>query len=185
MKCFGNYCKGMLRCHFCNAFIKAKCYSYSKNKEMETKEVKIEIPEGYEIDHEHSSFNKIAFKKKENELPKSWTEFARLQENDTFHRGCEIINYNVYSSVFVPDKYAKAIASLNKLIRLRDYYNEEWKPNWENPCETKYVITTYCNAFSFRYDDCKNVILAFKSDKLRDEFYNNFKDLIEQAKELI
>ena len=31
---------------------------------METKEIKIEIPEGYEIDREKSSYEKIVFKKK-------------------------------------------------------------------------------------------------------------------------
>ncbi len=31
---------------------------------METKELKIQIPEGYEIDKENSTFEKIVFKKK-------------------------------------------------------------------------------------------------------------------------
>ena len=31
---------------------------------METKELKIQIPEGYEIDKEKSTFEKIVFKKK-------------------------------------------------------------------------------------------------------------------------
>ena len=41
---------------------------------METKEMKIQVPEGYEIDKEKSTFEKIVFKKLENELPKSWEE---------------------------------------------------------------------------------------------------------------
>jgi hypothetical protein len=35
-----------------------------------TKEIVISIPEGYEIDKEKSTFEKIVFKKKEQTLPK-------------------------------------------------------------------------------------------------------------------
>ena len=38
--------------------------------EMENKELKIEVPQGYEIDKENSTFEKIVFKKVEKELPK-------------------------------------------------------------------------------------------------------------------
>ena len=38
---------------------------------METKEMKIQVPEGYEIDRKNSTFEKIVFKKIEKELPKS------------------------------------------------------------------------------------------------------------------
>lgn len=38
---------------------------------MKTKEFKIQMPEGYEIDKENSTFEKIVFKKIEKELPKS------------------------------------------------------------------------------------------------------------------
>ena len=40
---------------------------------METKEMKIQVPEGYEIDRENSTFEKIVFKKVD-DLPKSWEE---------------------------------------------------------------------------------------------------------------
>ena len=38
------------------------------NNKMEEKVMKIEIPEGYEIDKEKSSFEKIVFKKKEKKV---------------------------------------------------------------------------------------------------------------------
>lgn len=41
---------------------------------MKNKELKIEIPDGYEIDRENSTFEKIVFKKIESKLPKSWEE---------------------------------------------------------------------------------------------------------------
>ena len=41
---------------------------------MKDRELKIEVPDGYEIDKEKSTFEKIIFKKVEKELPKSWEE---------------------------------------------------------------------------------------------------------------
>jgi tRNA A22 N-methylase len=41
---------------------------------MEQKEIKITIPEGYEIDKQKSTFEKIVFKKKDNKYPKTWKE---------------------------------------------------------------------------------------------------------------
>ena len=45
---------------------------------METKELKIQVPEGYEIDKEKSTFEKIVFKKVEKELPKSWEDLYEV-----------------------------------------------------------------------------------------------------------
>ena len=44
---------------------------------METKELKITIPEGYEIDKDNSTFEKIVFKKKDTK-PRSWKEYLEL-----------------------------------------------------------------------------------------------------------
>ena len=40
-----------------------------------SKELKIEVPEGYEIDQKNSTFERIVFKKKHT-YPKSWEEFC-------------------------------------------------------------------------------------------------------------
>lgn len=42
---------------------------------MEAKEMKIQVPEGYEIDREKSTFESIVFKKvEEKDLPKRWED---------------------------------------------------------------------------------------------------------------
>lgn len=166
---------------------------------MDTKEVKIEIPEGYEIDESKSSFKKIVFKKKEKKLPKSWKEYAfnypkSIDKNElvysiitsdfeeaynriTFDR-CEAENW-------IPSKYGEAFIALTKLIILRDVYNDGWKPDWCANSGLKQCI--YYSNKEIKLDTrfSYSCILAFKTEELRDEFYNNFKDLIEQAKELL
>ena len=47
---------------------------------MEEKKLKINIPEGYEIDKEKSTFEEIVFKKVEDplaKLPKTWEEYCK------------------------------------------------------------------------------------------------------------
>lgn len=44
---------------------------------MKTKEFKIQVPEGYEIDREKSTFEKIVFKIKE--LPRSWEDLYMIK----------------------------------------------------------------------------------------------------------
>ena len=48
--------------------------------DMDTKKLKINIPEGYEIDKENSTFEEIVFKKVEDpfaKLPKTWEEYCK------------------------------------------------------------------------------------------------------------
>lgn len=62
--------KNHVRAHSLDSFINYNRYWLNKlinklHKDMETKEVKIEIPEGYEIDKENSTFECIKFKKRD------------------------------------------------------------------------------------------------------------------------
>ena len=47
---------------------------------MNTKKLKVNIPEGYEIDRDNSTFEEIVFKKVEDpfsKLPKTWREYCK------------------------------------------------------------------------------------------------------------
>lgn len=156
----------------------------------EIKEVTIEIPEGFEIDKENSSFDKIVFKKKENVLPKKWEDLIDVKgyfidgtDNiiENYYCRCSEYNKNVYPT----RELAEATLALSQLLQLRDVYNDGWVADWKRSTETKYgiivrndyiTIENYCNT---------NRVLHFKTKKLRDEFFNNFKDLLEIAKPLL
>ena len=62
-----------------------------------------------------------------------------------------------------------------------------WEPNWSSvKLETKYVIYNQPNAGWVRTTSTLNrCIRAFPNPEMRDTFYENFKDLIEQCKELL
>ena len=80
------------------------------------------------------------------------------------------------------------------LIRCRDAYwkiageemglGKPWEPDYNNKTE-KYVIYPYQYLYSIDKEYYRNTILAFPTREMRDEFYENFKDLIEKCKKLI
>ena len=63
------------------------------------KELNIQVPEGYEVDKEKSTFEKIIFKKIENKLPKTWEEFCERNPIDSSEcfitNSSEIFNFDV------------------------------------------------------------------------------------------
>lgn len=83
---------------------------------------------------------------------------------------------------FIKDKeIAEAYAVLPQLIRLRDEYNEGWKPDWEIEY-VKYYIKVYKNKWHLDYHSSAHCLLAFKTEETRDRFFEDHRDLIEIAK---
>ena len=166
---------------------------------MEKKELNIDIPAGYEIDEEKSSFQKIVFKKKENFLPKTWEEFCeshpKTSKNNEYYVGyaSHIIPNMVYGSRFhnedknlLPSyELAEAMLALCQLLQLRDCYNDGWQPDWKDPNQVKYTIEYFQDKIKTYYPLGNSHILAFATDELRNEFLKNFKDLIKEAKPLL
>ena len=159
-------------------------------KKMETKEFKIQVPEGYKIDRENSTFEKIVFKKVERELPKSWEDLKILNgyyvkdssKVDLF-KSYTTDEYN--KNVFPTKEEAQACLALSQLCQLRDRYNDGWKPDWEDGGELKYIISINSNEIYCGVYDSTHKLLAFKTEELRNEFLENFRGLIETAKPLL
>lgn len=139
---------------------------------------------------------RIIYKK---ELSKTWEEFCEnnpITQNEYYINSFSLIRST--NSGFTPrnrdcfadanslpsEEYAEAMLALCKLIQLRDYYNDGWKPDWKD-ASTKFTIRFYSGLLI--RDTSANVqcLLTFKTRKLREEFCNNFKGLIEQAKLLL
>ena len=83
------------------------------------------------------------------------------------------------------------IAAVKKLILLRDFYNNNWKPDWDNIIEYKYGITYWYNrdtresSYAAKVIYCPPCFLVFNDMAKAEEFLNNFRELIEQAGDLI
>ena len=96
---------------------------------MEEKKLKINIPEGYEIDKEKSTFEEIVFKKVEDpvsKLPKTWEEYKSCSRDDTSYFFCnplKSIKASLFSGVyneFSTEERVKQYVALGRLLQWHD-----------------------------------------------------------------
>ena len=154
---------------------------------MENKELNIIAPEGYEIDKENSTFEKIVFKKI-NELPKTWKDLKNISGAfiSTFSDIKTINSVKTDSSaknIFPTKELAEAALALAQLLQLRDRYNGDNEGFIFN--KNNYCISVYNYNIDKSWNAQIHRVLAFRTRELGDEFYKNFKDLIEIAKPLL
>lgn len=166
--------------------------------EIQNNQIKIVVPSGMEIDKENSTFECIKFKPIKRGLPKTWEEFCkihpRMKGEAWLTQASKIDTINISVGDFRAPKedrnllpnqqYAKAMLALCQLIQLKDYYNDGWMPDWSDD-QFKYTIYNKGNHVQRTLAVNLQRILSFKSAELCDEFFKNFRDLIEIAKPLL
>ena len=141
----------------------------------------------------------VVFEDIEPQLPNTWEEFCKnlnISEKEYF-----ISDYYGVSKVhhirsypvprdpkrdanILPDKdAAEQHLALMKLHQLRDCYRQGWKPNL---CEPKSIFAILY--IKYRYtvrNTSASEFLTFQSKEIASKFLHNFRDLIEQAGDLI
>lgn len=169
----------------------------------QTIEIEIEVPDGYKAVYDENT-QRVEIVKVG--LPKSWEEFC--ENNPIKNWECfitersKIEDFYTEDSVTIPEEKrarnvdtdkstlpdretAEAFLALMQLIQLRDCYRQGWKPDWSIEKETKYCIVYSENRIYIEPIFYHSSVLSFQSEEIRDEFLKNFRDLIEEAKELI
>jgi hypothetical protein len=155
------------------------------------KTLKINVPEGYEIDKEQSTFENIVFKEIKNELPKSWEDLENLKgfyvghTSDIVMTSDHVRKSKINRFIFATKEQAEASIALAQLSQLREVYRQGWVPDWENGSITKYTIRGFRNDLIFMDGYEAEEFLSFQSKEIAEQFLENFRDLIEQAKPLI
>lgn len=155
---------------------------------METKE--IIIPQGWEIDEVRG--NKIILMESKKKLPKTWEECCELLgKGEYIDEESKICNYTTHCGAskanenILPTGLGKSILALCKLLVCREVYRQGWKPDWKKGTENKYCIINNFNEIQPTNYCFVDRVLSFQSAEIRDQFLENFKDLIKEAKELI
>jgi hypothetical protein len=153
------------------------------------KAFKIEIPEGYEIDQEKSTFEKIVFKQIKKGLPETWEElikvegyYVRTAADVSAGSGPSIVTNR---NLFATQEQAEASVALAQLSQLRDAYRQGWKPDWQNHRIKKYCIFVEDDNFRIDHWYTREYFLSFESQAIAQEFLENFKDLIRKARPLM
>lgn len=109
------------------------------NNDMETKEMKIVPPEGYEIDKENSTFECVKFKPIKKDLTYEDVAIKLFRNNHCFHinqRGVITYCEKVFDYVSqmpnncTSEKQAEKLLAINKLMNVAKYLNgEDWRPD--------------------------------------------------------
>ena len=106
----------------------------------------------------------------------------------TYEECLEILGYNIAHTIPMNHGHKGFLfIRFQRLLICRDAYWKmagDWKPNF-NDNEGKYVIA-YCYGKVYTTMTTNyNRILVFPTEEMRDDFYENFKELIEECKELL
>jgi hypothetical protein len=142
------------------------------------------LPDGYIFKDENGNIinaTKIVLEKKKKEYPKTYEEcIALMHLQDSIVEGRCGYEWRL-------------ISNLQKLLLCCDAYwkiageemglDKPWEPDWEG--EGWYVIINHRGDIVTDVQWHANAILAFPTEEMRDTFYENFKELIEQCKELL
>ena len=140
-------------------------------------EIEYKIPDGYEITEVLK--DKVFIKPIKSKYPKTYEECKGILGEDV---------YNGFATFM----------TLQNLILCRNVYwkiygeqmglNEPWEPKFGTCILFSINFYLYNDSFVLHkgeYSSSDNCILVFPTEEMRDVFYENFKDLIEQCKELL
>ena len=137
---------------------------------------------------------------------KTYAVLKKPKYPTTYEDCCKVmgINYRVQLSYTNPDVergntyLTKEKQLLDSFMRLRICRNAYWKiageemgldkpwePDWTDAGESKYCIVNKEGIIDKWIQKTIYKTLAFPTEEMRDAFFDNFKDLIEQCKELL
>lgn len=154
------------------------------------KNLKINVPEGYEIDKDKSTFDNIVFKEI-SKLPSSWKEMCQIDGYYVVSNSCnfgvvyvEEASFDTNPALFKTREQAEASIALAQLSQLRDVYRQGWEPDWDFD-DAKFVVGFYYNKLKVKNSYNTHYFLSFQDEETAELFLENFRSLIEQAKPLM
>lgn len=143
--------------------------------------IKIDIPKGYEFCGVDDDAQQVVFEKIGCQYPKTYEEC------------CEVLSLGENGKLYTKGYKASIIQDFHELFICRNAYwkiageqmglGKPWKQDYNDRCFI--IANNDGNIHTYEYHGSNNVILAFPTKEMRDAFYENFKDLIEQCEELL
>ena len=193
--------KRFINCNEINNTVDIEVKQDKENTEdMETKHKTMPIPEGWEFDRIDESGN-IVLKEKKTELPKTWLKcLASVNDLELIDTGNSIEKWNfttldnngyVFGEAehhLLPRGLGKPMLALCQLLVCRNAWWKQlgWKPDWDDKTAIKHCIHLCDNNHTgITQHSSFSRILAFPTEDTAIDFRNTFKDLIEEAKELL
>ena len=160
---------------------------------MEYDKKTIDIPEGYEIDFEATKKQEGLIVLKKLGRPKNWAELLKMIDGKESFWYDSSLGHCVKGEVeaciglgeFMDEETASAFVALWKLLSYRKAWIGNWKPDWTNKEQIKFAIIDKDNKIEKITSFYVSHPMSFPTEKMRNEFYESFKDLLEFAKPLL
>lgn len=186
-------------CNVLNNTIDIEVKQQNPNTEdMEAKEKTMPVPDGWEFDRIDESGN-IVLKEKKKELPNTWLKCLKcVNDLELIDTGNNIEKWNfttldgngyIFGEAehhLLPRGLGKSMLALCQLLVCRNAWWKQlgWKPDWQEASE-KFVIGYKWKHVVVSTTNRCSMVLAFPTPEVRDKFLESFRDLIEEAKELL
>jgi hypothetical protein len=159
-----------------------------------------ECPQGYQFVDENGNVinaQKIVLEKKKPKYPKTYEECCEVLSIPSYYKVKYATfehGYNEYTTLNKLCSLQDKLNTLGKLLICRDAYwklfgeemglGKPWEPDW-NDVSDKYCIYFVSGYAWSKECQTRQCTLAFPTSEMRDYFYQYFKELIEQCKELL
>ena len=157
--------------------------------------IEIEVPDGKKAVWKD---NKVIFEDIKPQLPKTWKEFCKqnvIRDGEHYIDSFSDIvkktsigtmrNCSFDKNILPNNQAAEQHLALMQLHQLRDCYRQGWLPDWSNDYQIKWCILSNRDKFKVQTGIRCSRFLSFQSKEIAEKFFNNFKDLIETAGDLI
>ena len=149
------------------------CPTFNTNDSLN--DLHIECPEGYSIDVEHSDLSKGIIKFKNDNIT---LEDIYKDDNTDYAANLVILSEN---------KLFNKLLCISRLMDIANYYNKDWKPDFNNKTTYKYVIQyngieNKHTHYSVDYDVCLNrCCVYFKNQEDAQSVIDNpnFRDILD------
>lgn len=149
--------------------------------------IKIDIPEGYEICVEESTLENIVLVKKEEDKRKKLGKISGyyISVTSDIVKVSNLEQASLKNRNFFPTKeLVEASLSISELLQYYFKEHKDYNPDFTDKTE-KYIICVIKNIVSIQSTESKNAIFVFPNYKTAYDFYNSHKDLFEIAKPLL
>lgn len=135
---------------------------------MKTQELKIEAPEGYEVDWDNSSNNVIRFKPIKKEI--TYQDIINNIKAKNIGVSVQFGLTKIGTDCFITsEKQLEQLLAINKLMNVANYLNGDWEPDFTDRNQNKWYIYYDFEDLRFNTGICmyyKYSVIYFKSEKL-------------------
>ena len=134
---------------------------------MKTKELKIEAPEGYEVDWDNSSMNTIRFKPVKKKI--TYQDIINNIKATNIGVSVQFGLTKIGTDCFITsEKQLEQLLAINKLMNVAKYLNGNWKIDWRSKQEKYYIVYDYWKyVLTVTCSNCfQSTLVYFKSPSL-------------------